>query len=86
VRPSRSVWPTPAFPDEELDAALADLVAPIVAVSWFSHREHQRTLLRTDGFSLTDGTGLTRAYRIGRRVGPDFDARVRRSLRSGPRL
>jgi enoyl-CoA hydratase len=62
-------------PDEELDTALADLVASIVAGSWFSHREHKRTLLRTDGFSLTDGLA-DEAYRIGRRVGPDFDARV----------
>jgi enoyl-CoA hydratase/carnithine racemase len=62
-------------PDEELDEAAASLVAGIAAGSWFSHREHKRVLLRTDGALLADGLA-DEAYRVRSRVGPDFRARV----------
>jgi enoyl-CoA hydratase len=62
-------------PDDELDAAVAGLVRAIVAGSWFSHREHKRILLRTDGMTLAEGLA-DEAYRVPVRVGPDFRARA----------
>jgi enoyl-CoA hydratase/carnithine racemase len=62
-------------PDDQLDAAVDELVGAIVAGSWFSHREHKQTLLRTDGLALRDGLA-DEAYRT-TRVGPDFADRVK---------
>jgi enoyl-CoA hydratase len=67
--------------DDALDAAVADLAAGIAAGSWFSHREHKRVLLRTDGMTLADGLA-DEAYRVATRVGPDF--RERAAGRFGP--
>jgi enoyl-CoA hydratase/carnithine racemase len=62
-------------PDDELDAAVADLTTAIVAGSWFSHREHKRLLLATDGMVLADGLAHE-IYRVPMRVGPDFRERA----------
>lgn len=62
-------------PDDELEAAAGDLTRRIAAGSWFSHREHKRILLRTDGTELSAGLA-DEAYRVGSRVGPDFAERV----------
>ncbi|WP_375482631.1 enoyl-CoA hydratase/isomerase family protein [uncultured Jatrophihabitans sp.] len=62
-------------PDAELDAAVDGLTATIVAGSWFSHREHKRVLVRTDGMTLAEGLA-DEAYRVPTRVGPDFRARA----------
>ena len=62
-------------PDGQLDAAVADLAGTILAGSWFSHREHKRLLLRTDGMRLADGLA-DEAYRVPVRVGPDFRERA----------
>lgn len=62
-------------PDAELDQAVSELVRSIVSGSWFSHREHKRLLLRTDGATLAAGLA-DEAYRVTSRVGPDFAERV----------
>lgn len=61
--------------DAELDKAVGELIAGIMAGSWFSHREHKRVLLRTDGMTLADGLA-DEAYRVAVRVGPDFRERA----------
>jgi enoyl-CoA hydratase/carnithine racemase len=62
-------------PDAELDQAVSELVRSIVSGSWFSHREHKRLLLCTDGATLAAGLA-DEAYRVTSRVGPDFAERV----------
>lgn len=62
-------------PDGEFDAAVAGLAQTIVTGSWFSHREHKRVLLRTDGMTLAEGLA-DEAYRVPVRVGSDFRERV----------
>lgn len=61
--------------DDEFDAAVAGLVQAVVTGSWFSHREHKRVLLRTDGMTLAEGLA-DEAYRVPVRVGSDFRERA----------
>jgi len=65
---------TRCVPDAELETETATLAATIVAGSWFSHREHKRALLRTDGVPLAAGLA-DEQYRV-RKVGPDFAERA----------
>jgi enoyl-CoA hydratase/carnithine racemase len=66
---------TVCVPDDRLDEAVDELTATIVAGSWFSHREHKRVLLRTDGMTLREGLA-DEAYRVAVRVGTDFRERA----------
>jgi enoyl-CoA hydratase/carnithine racemase len=69
-------------PDAEFDQFVDDLVATILAGSWFSHREHKRIMLRTDGTTLSEGLA-DEVYRVRSRVGPDFAERVGRRFSAG---
>jgi enoyl-CoA hydratase/carnithine racemase len=57
-------------PDAELQSVTAELVATIVGGSWFSHGQHKKALLRTDGMALAAGLA-DESLRI-QRVAPDF--------------
>jgi enoyl-CoA hydratase len=61
-------------PVAELDDTVRSLAAEIAVNSWFSHREHKKLLLATDGASLPDGLAVE-AYRGGK-AAPDFSARI----------
>ena len=65
---------TRCVPDADLETETATLAASIVGGSWFSHQEHKRALLRTDGVPLAAGLA-DEQYRM-RKVGPDFAERA----------
>jgi enoyl-CoA hydratase len=65
---------TRCVPDAELERETAGLADAIAAGSWFSHREHKRALLRTDGVPLAAGLA-DELYRV-TKVGPDFAERA----------
>jgi enoyl-CoA hydratase len=74
---------TRCVPDDELVSATVELAAVIAAGSWFSHREHKRSLLRPDGLPLAAGLA-DESFRT-QRVGPDFAERAgARFGRTGP--
>ncbi|GAB2483291.1 enoyl-CoA hydratase/isomerase family protein [Jatrophihabitans fulvus] len=62
-------------PDADLDGEVDALAGAIAAGSWFSHREHKKLLLATDGMRLADGLSYE-IHRVPNRVGPDFRQRV----------
>ena len=61
-------------PDDEFDAAIADMVEMITAQSWFSHAANKRLLRETDGFSLD--AGLARETYRSEGAGHDVQARL----------
>ena len=61
-------------PDAELDTALKDLTAEILANSSFSHAANKRLLTHTDGLPIA--AGLAHEVYHGEGRGPDMEARI----------